>query len=160
MSGSSAPRDPPMRVRCRGPLRRRLREVLRDESGMGTVEAAYAIAAISVVLMFCIAGLAAMTTAQRLALYEDIVDARDIYCIIALTAYYNRCFGTCSRAFSSALIRSTSLIFMRASPPLRRRAYGARLPAALAQIKPGTIPAPRSARAAARPWPYSSRASP
>lgn len=54
-----------MRVRWRGPLRRRLREVLRDESGMGTVEAAYAIAAISVVLMFCIAGLAAMTTALR-----------------------------------------------------------------------------------------------
>lgn len=41
----------------------------------------------------------AMTTAQRLSLYEDIVDGKDVYGIIALTAYYNRCFGTCSRAF-------------------------------------------------------------
>ena len=32
---------------------------------MATVEAAYAIAAISVVLMFCVGGLAAMTTALR-----------------------------------------------------------------------------------------------
>lgn len=41
----------------------------------------------------------AMTTAQRLALYEDMLEPRDVYSIIALTAYYNQCFGTCSRAF-------------------------------------------------------------
>ena len=41
----------------------------------------------------------AMTTAQRLALYEDMLEPRDVYSIIALTAYYNQCYGTCSRAF-------------------------------------------------------------
>jgi WD repeat-containing protein 35 len=43
--------------------------------------------------------MAAMTTAQRLSLYEDIVDAKDVYSLIALTSYYSKCFGTCSRAF-------------------------------------------------------------
>ncbi|MFN8057248.1 MULTISPECIES: TadE family type IV pilus minor pilin [unclassified Gordonia (in: high G+C Gram-positive bacteria)] len=48
-------------------LYRRMHGLLRDESGMATVEAAYAIAAISVVLMLCVGGLAAMTTTLRCA---------------------------------------------------------------------------------------------
>ncbi|WP_344716338.1 MULTISPECIES: TadE family type IV pilus minor pilin [Gordonia] len=39
--------------------------VLRDEAGMATVEAAYALAAISVVMLSCLGGLAAMTSAVR-----------------------------------------------------------------------------------------------
>lgn len=41
----------------------------------------------------------AMKTSIRLAEYEDILDPRAIYCLIALTAYHNHYFGICSRAF-------------------------------------------------------------
>lgn len=43
--------------------------------------------------------MAAMTTALRLRNYEDVLDPRDIYSLVALTAYYNECFATCSAAF-------------------------------------------------------------
>lgn len=42
---------------------------------------------------------AAMKTSIRLAEYEDILDPRDIYSLIALTAYHSNYFGICSRAF-------------------------------------------------------------
>ncbi|RYG47252.1 hypothetical protein EON67_08745 [archaeon] len=41
----------------------------------------------------------AMITSQRLSLYENMVDLRDIYSIVALTSYYLGCYGTCSKAF-------------------------------------------------------------
>merc|ERR1719326_45923 len=41
----------------------------------------------------------AMKTALRLAEYEDILDTQTIYCIIALTTYYNKFFMQCSKAF-------------------------------------------------------------
>jgi WD repeat-containing protein 35 len=42
---------------------------------------------------------AAMKTAIRLAEFEDILSARDVYSLIALAAYHNRHYGICSRAF-------------------------------------------------------------
>mmetsp|Transcript_12201 Transcript_12201/g.31343 ORF Transcript_12201/g.31343 Transcript_12201/m.31343 type:complete len:1210 (-) Transcript_12201:196-3825(-) len=42
---------------------------------------------------------AAMKTALRLSDYEDILDMQTIYSIIALTTYYNKFFGQCSKAF-------------------------------------------------------------
>merc|ERR1711988_1524257 len=42
---------------------------------------------------------AAMKTSIRLAEYEDHLDPRDIYSLIALTAYHSNYFGICSRAF-------------------------------------------------------------
>lgn len=33
--------------------------------------------------------------------YEDILEPKDIYCLIALTAYHNNYYGICSRAFIS-----------------------------------------------------------
>jgi WD repeat-containing protein 35 len=41
----------------------------------------------------------AARTALRLADYEDILDTQTIYSIIALTAYYNKFFNQCSKAF-------------------------------------------------------------
>lgn len=41
----------------------------------------------------------AMKTAIRLAEYEDILEPRVIYCLVALTAYHNSYFGICSKAF-------------------------------------------------------------
>mmetsp|Transcript_70623 Transcript_70623/g.121232 ORF Transcript_70623/g.121232 Transcript_70623/m.121232 type:complete len:527 (+) Transcript_70623:61-1641(+) len=41
----------------------------------------------------------AMKTSIRLAEYEDILEPRAIYCLVALTAYHNKYFGICSRAF-------------------------------------------------------------
>ncbi|GAB5366413.1 hypothetical protein AAMO2058_001141600 [Amorphochlora amoebiformis] len=41
----------------------------------------------------------AMHTALQLEKYEDVVDPKDIYSLIALAAYSNRFFGQCSRAF-------------------------------------------------------------
>lgn len=40
-----------------------------------------------------------MKTALRLAGYEDILDTQTIYSLIALTAYYNKFFEQCSKAF-------------------------------------------------------------
>lgn len=40
-----------------------------------------------------------MKTALRLPDYEDILPPKDIYSLIALTAYYNKHYGQCSRAF-------------------------------------------------------------
>lgn len=40
-----------------------------------------------------------MKTSIRLAEYEDILDTRIIYSLIALTAYHNKYYGVCSRAF-------------------------------------------------------------
>eukprot|EP00753_Platysulcus_tardus_P015766 PLAT5272.2.p1 GENE.PLAT5272.2~~PLAT5272.2.p1 ORF type:complete len:1194 (+),score=710.47 PLAT5272.2:43-3624(+) len=40
-----------------------------------------------------------MNTALRLQEYDDILDAKDIYSLIALTAHYNSHFGQCSDAF-------------------------------------------------------------
>lgn len=42
---------------------------------------------------------AAMRTALRLRSYEDILPAKDIYSLIALTAYYNKSYAQCSKAF-------------------------------------------------------------
>jgi WD repeat-containing protein 35 len=42
---------------------------------------------------------AAMKTAIRCAEFEDVLEARDIYSLIALTAYHASYFGICSRAF-------------------------------------------------------------
>jgi WD repeat-containing protein 35 len=43
---------------------------------------------------------AAMTTASRLCLYEDLLpSSKDVYSILALTSYYNGCYGTCSKSF-------------------------------------------------------------
>ncbi len=40
-----------------------------------------------------------MKTASRLSIYEDILDARDIYSVIALTSYYNGYYAQTSKAF-------------------------------------------------------------
>ena len=41
-----------------------------------------------------------VTNSDRIPLrYEDILNPRDIYSLIALTAYHNGHFGICSRAF-------------------------------------------------------------
>jgi WD repeat-containing protein 35 len=40
-----------------------------------------------------------MKTSLRLIEYEDILDSKDIYSLIALTSYYNKYYGQCSRAF-------------------------------------------------------------
>ena len=42
---------------------------------------------------------AAMIVSQRLQQYEDILDPRDIYSLIAISAYYNKHMATASRAF-------------------------------------------------------------
>ncbi len=36
---------------------------------------------------------------MRLQDYEDILPPKDIYSLIALTAYFNKFYGQCSRAF-------------------------------------------------------------
>ncbi len=41
----------------------------------------------------------AMHTALQLGRYEDVLNPKDIYSLIALTTYANRFFGQCSRAF-------------------------------------------------------------
>jgi WD repeat-containing protein 35 len=41
----------------------------------------------------------AMAAALRLTLYEDVLDPRDVHALVALTAFYNRCYATSSRAF-------------------------------------------------------------
>ena len=41
----------------------------------------------------------AMIVAQRLQQYEDILDPRDIYSLIAISSFYNKHFATASRAF-------------------------------------------------------------
>ena len=41
----------------------------------------------------------AMKTAVRLAEFEDVLRARDVYALIALAAYHAKYFGVCSRAF-------------------------------------------------------------
>eukprot|EP00746_Dinoflagellata_sp_MGD_P003051 gnl/MRDRNA2_/MRDRNA2_105954_c0_seq1.p1 gnl/MRDRNA2_/MRDRNA2_105954_c0~~gnl/MRDRNA2_/MRDRNA2_105954_c0_seq1.p1 ORF type:complete len:1217 (-),score=242.16 gnl/MRDRNA2_/MRDRNA2_105954_c0_seq1:227-3877(-) len=41
----------------------------------------------------------AMKTAIRLSEYEDILDSQSIFSLMALTTYYNKFFGQCSRAF-------------------------------------------------------------
>jgi len=42
---------------------------------------------------------AAMKTAMRLSNYEDIIDPRDIYSLIALSSFYAKYWATCSKAF-------------------------------------------------------------
>ncbi|GBG63808.1 hypothetical protein CBR_g39592 [Chara braunii] len=42
---------------------------------------------------------AAMTTTLRLCDYEDVLDAFDIYSLVAITSYFNKCFAQCSKAF-------------------------------------------------------------
>jgi WD repeat-containing protein 35 len=42
---------------------------------------------------------AAMKTAIRLAEFEDVLSARDVYSLIALAAFNCKHFGVCSRAF-------------------------------------------------------------
>ena len=41
----------------------------------------------------------AMQTACQLRRYDDVICPVDVYSIIALTAYYNKAFGICSKAF-------------------------------------------------------------
>ena len=40
-----------------------------------------------------------MKTALRLANYEDILDPKDIYSLVALTSFYNQYYAIASRAF-------------------------------------------------------------
>jgi len=97
--------------------------------------------------------MAAMTTAQRLALYEDMVDARDIYCIMALTAFYANCLGTCSKAF-------IKLEAMESLTPAEREAFGDVALTIFASARPvdppeaGTsVPCPSTnCRQALKPW--------
>ncbi|XP_015518531.1 WD repeat-containing protein 35 [Neodiprion lecontei] len=42
---------------------------------------------------------AAMKTSLRLREYEDVIDAEDIYCLLALSSCINRAFAACSKAF-------------------------------------------------------------
>mmetsp|Transcript_9052 Transcript_9052/g.14851 ORF Transcript_9052/g.14851 Transcript_9052/m.14851 type:complete len:1200 (+) Transcript_9052:114-3713(+) len=42
---------------------------------------------------------AAMKTALLLREYEDILDAVDVYSLIAITSFYNKFYGQCSKAF-------------------------------------------------------------
>jgi hypothetical protein len=42
---------------------------------------------------------ASMKTALRLQDYEDIMPVKDIYALIALTSYFNKHYGQCSKAF-------------------------------------------------------------
>lgn len=42
---------------------------------------------------------AAMRTSIRLSEYEDVLPPKDIYSLVALTAFHNNFFGVCSRAF-------------------------------------------------------------
>eukprot|EP00003_Mantamonas_plastica_P005395 TRINITY_DN1432_c0_g2_i2.p1 TRINITY_DN1432_c0_g2~~TRINITY_DN1432_c0_g2_i2.p1 ORF type:complete len:683 (-),score=224.60 TRINITY_DN1432_c0_g2_i2:311-2359(-) len=41
----------------------------------------------------------AMITAIRLTEYDDILDAQVVYALVALTSYYNKHYGQCSKAF-------------------------------------------------------------
>jgi len=41
----------------------------------------------------------AMKTALRLTEYEDVLDAKEIYSLVALSCFYNKYYGQCSRAF-------------------------------------------------------------
>jgi WD repeat-containing protein 35 len=41
----------------------------------------------------------AMKTALRLTEYEDVLDAKEIYSLVALACFYNKYYGQCSRAF-------------------------------------------------------------
>jgi WD repeat-containing protein 35 len=43
---------------------------------------------------------AAMKTALRLQEYDDVLDPKDIYSLIALSTYYSSYFGQCSKAFT------------------------------------------------------------
>ena len=43
--------------------------------------------------------LGAMQTACQLRRYDDVICPVDVYSVIALTAYYNKAFGICSKAF-------------------------------------------------------------
>ncbi len=58
----------------------------------------------------------AMAAALRLTLYEDVLDPRDVHALVALTAFYNRCYATSSRAF-------VKLENMETLPPDAREAY-------------------------------------
>jgi WD repeat-containing protein 35 len=40
----------------------------------------------------------AMVTAMRLSDYEDVLEPRDVHCLVALAAFRNQHFGVCSRA--------------------------------------------------------------
>jgi predicted metal-dependent enzyme (double-stranded beta helix superfamily) len=40
-----------------------------------------------------------MKTAARLVLYDDILDPKDVFSLIALTSYYNQFYAQTSRAF-------------------------------------------------------------
>jgi WD repeat-containing protein 35 len=42
---------------------------------------------------------ASMKTSIRLMEYEDILEPKEIYSLVALTAYMNKFYGQCSRAF-------------------------------------------------------------
>jgi len=42
---------------------------------------------------------AAMKTALNLRDYDDVLNAEDVYCLLALASTANRAFGTCSKAF-------------------------------------------------------------
>eukprot|EP00727_Mastigamoeba_balamuthi_P004271 m51a1_g13841 hypothetical protein (1211) ;mRNA; r:520608-525261 len=59
---------------------------------------------------------ACMKTSIRLTEYEDILDQREIYTLIALSSYYNKHYKQCSRAF-------TRLEMLEALTPEQRRAY-------------------------------------
>ena len=42
---------------------------------------------------------AAMKCSIKLCEYDDILNPRDIYSLLALTAYFNKFYGICSQAF-------------------------------------------------------------
>lgn len=58
----------------------------------------------------------AMATACRLPLYEDMLEGRDAFALLALTAFYAGCLGTCSRAF-------VKLEALESIPPPERDAF-------------------------------------
>ena len=57
-----------------------------------------------------------MKTALRLSEYEKELNTKEVYSLVALSAYYNNCFKECSKAF-------VKLERMNGIPEVERQAY-------------------------------------
>ncbi|KAL3151657.1 hypothetical protein ABBQ38_012645 [Trebouxia sp. C0009 RCD-2024] len=57
---------------------------------------------------------AAMRTALHLRKYDDVLEPKDVYCLLGLTAFYNGFFGQCSKAFTR--LESLSTIEQASKP--------------------------------------------
>lgn len=55
---------------------------------------------------------AAMKTALNLRDYDDVLNAEDVYCLLALASCANRAFGTCSKVKPSLPVRKIIDIFL------------------------------------------------